>query len=74
MEIVVPNKITRTEAAKGRTYGECIMDEILSVRMVDGEFIPTLRITNKPDRLRRDEAIYYYTQKLRNVWKEIEQY
>lgn len=67
-------KITRTEASKGRTYGECIIDEILSVRMVDGEFIPTLRITNKPDRLRRDEAICYYTQKLRNVWKEIEQY
>lgn len=71
---IVTSTHIRTEAPKGRTYGECVIDELLSIRMIDGEFRTTLRITNKPDRLTREEAITYYTQKLRNVWKEIEQY
>jgi len=31
----------KTEAAKGRTYGECVMDEIMSIRMIDGELHTT---------------------------------
>lgn len=68
------NKLFKTEKAKNRTYGECVMDEIMSVRMIDGEFRTTLRISNKPERLSREEAIRYYTQKLRTVWNQIEQY
>ena len=61
----------KTEAAKGRTYGECVMDEIMSIRMIDGEFRTTLHIKEKPKRLSREEALEYYTQKLRNVWENI---
>ena len=61
----------KTEGAKGRTYGECIMDEIMSIRMIDGEFRTTLHIKEKPKRLSREEALKYYTQKLRNVWANI---
>lgn len=74
IETLTSNKLFRTEASKGRTYGECVMDEIMSIRMIDGEFRTTLRITNKPERLNREEAINYYTQKLRTVWNQIEQY
>lgn len=73
-ETLTSNKLFRTETSKGRTYGECLMDEIMSIRMIDGEFRTTLRITNKPERLNRQEAINYYTQKLRTVWNQIEQY
>lgn len=61
----------KTETAKGRTYGECIMDEIMSIRMIDGEFRTTLHIKEKPKRLNREEALEYYTQKLRIVWENI---
>ena len=61
----------KTEAAKGRTYGECVMDEIMSIRMIDGEFRTTLHIKEKPKRLSREEALEYYTQKLRTVWENI---
>ena len=61
----------KTEAAKGRTYGECVMEEIFSIRMIDGEFRTTLHIKEKPKRLRREEALEYYTQKLRSVWANI---
>jgi hypothetical protein len=62
----------KTENAKGRTYGECIMDELLSIQMIDGEFRPTLHIKEKPKRLRREDALTYYTQKLRNVWERMQ--
>lgn len=62
----------KTETAKGRTYGECIMDEIMSIRMIDGEFRTTLHIKEKPKRLSREEALVYYTQKLRRIWEDIE--
>lgn len=74
IETLTSNKLFRTEGSKGRTYGECVVDEIMSIRMIDGEFRTTLRITNKPERLNREEAINYYTQKLRTVWNQIEQY
>lgn len=61
----------KTEAAKGRTYGECVMDEIMSICMIDGEFRTTLHIKEKPKRLSREEALEYYTQKLRTVWENI---
>lgn len=62
----------KTEAAKGRTYGECVMDEIMSIRMIDGEFRTTLHIKEKPKRLSRKEALEYYTQKLRRIWENVE--
>ena len=62
----------KTEAAKGRTYGECVMDEIMSIRMIDGEFRTTLHIKEKPKRLSREEALEYYTHKLRRIWENIE--
>lgn len=58
----------KTEAAKGRTYGECIVDEIRSIRMIDGEFRTTLHIKEKPKRLSREDALIYYTRKLRTHW------
>lgn len=61
----------KSEAAKGRTYGECIMDEIMSIQMIDGEFHTTLQIKEKPKRLSREDALIYYTHKLRNVWANI---
>jgi hypothetical protein len=61
----------KTEAAKGRTYGECVMDEISSIKMIDGEFRTTLHIKEKPKRLGREDALMYYTQKLRSVWANI---
>ena len=61
----------KTEAAKGRTYGECVMEEIFSIKMIDGEFRTTLHIKEKPKRLGREDALIYYTQKLRSVWENI---
>jgi hypothetical protein len=61
----------KTEAAKGRTYGECVMDEISSIKMIDGEFRTTLHIKEKPKRLNREEALRYYTHKLRRVWENL---
>lgn len=74
IETLTDGKVFKTESAKGRTFGECIMDERMSIRMIDGEFRTTLRINNKPDRLNREEAMSYYTQKLRSVWDEIKRY
>ena len=61
----------KTETAKGRTYCECVMEEIFSIKMIDGEFRTTLHIKEKPKRLSREEALEYYTQKLRIVWENI---
>ncbi|MDD5716820.1 MAG: hypothetical protein PHW64_03380 [Sulfuricurvum sp.] len=58
----------KIETAKGRTYGECIVDEIRSIRMIDGKFRATLQIREKPKRLNRQDALIYYTQKLRAHW------
>lgn len=62
----------KTEGPKGRTYGECVMDEIFSIQMIDGKFRPTLYIKEKPKRLGREAALDYYTQKLRSIWESIE--
>lgn len=59
------------ETAKGRTYGECVMDEIQNIQMVSGRFTPTLKISNKPEPMRKPDALIYYTEKLRRVWNEI---
>lgn len=61
----------KTETAQGRTYGECVVDEISSIKMIDGEFRTTLHIKEKPKRLGREDALIYYTQKLRTVWANI---
>lgn len=63
--------LQKTEASKGRKYGECCIAEIRSIKMVDGKFIQTVHITNKPNPLPRDEAIVYYTKKLKEVWESI---
>ncbi|MDD2367965.1 MAG: hypothetical protein PHQ90_01605 [Sulfuricurvum sp.] len=62
----------KTEAAKGRTYGECVMDELTSVKMIEGVFMTTLHIKDKPKRLSRKEALKYYTHKLRVMWARTE--
>jgi hypothetical protein len=72
MEELYLNKNIRIEYPQNRTYGECIMDEIMSIQMIDGEFMTALHIKNKPKRLSREEALRYYTHKLRNVWESIE--
>lgn len=59
----------RIEYPEGRTYGECIEDEKRSVRMINGRFVSTLQIKNKPFRLSRAEALDYYTKKLQKVWE-----
>lgn len=61
----------KTETAKGRTYGECVMDEIFSIKMIEGQFCMTLQIKEKPKRLSREAALDYYTQKFRSVWVNI---
>lgn len=71
MEEIELHPQIKTEVAKGRTYGECVMEEIFSIRMIDGEFRTTLHIKEKPKRLSRTDALIYYTQKLRNVWGNI---
>jgi hypothetical protein len=68
MEELEQHPRIKTEHAKGRTYGECVMVEIMSIQMIDGEFRTTLHIKEKPKRLNREDALIYYTRKLRNVW------
>lgn len=58
-----------SQSPQGRTYGECIYDELLSIQMIEGKFIPTLHIKDKPKRMNRSDALIYYTQKLRLVWE-----
>ena len=62
------SKHIKIESYNGRTYGECIRDEIDSIRMIDGKFVTTLQIKKKPQRLSRDQALSYYTAKLRAYW------
>lgn len=57
--------------SQGRTYGECVYDELLSIRMIEGKFITTLHIKDKPKRMSRSDALHYYTQKLRQVWENL---
>ncbi len=68
-----PSTYTKTESAKGCTYGECVMDEIMSMKMIDGEFRITLHVKEKPKPLGREDALIYYTQKLRKVWAKLEE-
>ncbi|MFA6628239.1 MAG: hypothetical protein WCS55_00595 [Sulfuricurvum sp.] len=55
----------------GRTFGECIEDEKRSIRMINGRFVPTIRIKDKPPRLKRAEALAYYKKKLQQVWETL---
>ena len=63
-----PSKHAVTKIAKDRTYGECIQMESDSIEMVDGMFRVTLRIVNKPKRMSREDALRYYSKKLREIW------
>ena len=71
MEEIELQSHLKVETAKGRTYGECVMDEIASIKMINGEFRTTLHIKEKPKRLKRQDALVYYTLKLRKVWGEL---
>jgi hypothetical protein len=64
------DKLPKIECSNGRKYGECCIAEQLSVKMVDGTFIQTLQIKDKPRPLKKDEALIYYTQKLRSIWEK----
>ncbi len=66
-----PKRGAIVQYPEGRTYGECFEDEKRSIRMINGRFIPTLRIKEKPFRMNRAEALAYYTQKLQKVWETI---
>jgi len=59
------------ETPNGRTYGECAHAELLSIRMIEGQFISTLHIKDKPKRLSREQAMHYYTQKLKSHFSQI---
>jgi hypothetical protein len=50
MEEIELHSHIKMEMAKGRTYGECVMDEIASIKMINGEFRTTLHIKEKPKR------------------------
>jgi hypothetical protein len=71
LENALPAKNIRIEYPCGRTYGECILEEMMSIRMINGDFYATLHIKDKPKRLRRDEALNYYTNKLRTIWDSL---
>ena len=71
MEEIELHSHIKVETAKGRTYGECVMDEIASVKMINGEFRTALHIKEKPKRFKCQDALVYYTQKLSNVWVNI---
>ena len=71
LEKALPSNNIRSEYPQGRTYGECILEEMMSIRMINGEFQTTLHIKDKPKRLRRDEALSYYTNKLRTIWESL---
>lgn len=71
MEEIELHSHIKVETAKECTYGECVMDEIASIKMINGEFRATLHIKEKPKRLSRKDAAIYYTQKLKNVWGEL---
>lgn len=36
MEEIELHSYLKVETAKGRTYGECVMDEIASIKMING--------------------------------------
>lgn len=65
-----PNKEPNisVEYPNGRTLGECLHAEVLSIKMIDGQFVSTLHIKDKPKRLSREEALIYYTRKLRALY------
>lgn len=62
------NQNVSIDYPRGRTYGECVYDEIMSIQMVEGKFITTIHIKDKPKRMKRSDALAYYTHKLRHVW------
>lgn len=69
------NETSKTRPAvqypEGRMFGECIEDEKRSIRMINGRFVPTIRIKDKPTRLRYSEALNYYKKKLQEVWDQL---
>lgn len=68
---VKPDEFITVESPNGRTYGECAHAEVLSVRMIEGQFVSTLHIKDKPKRLSREQALRYYTQKLRHYYATV---
>lgn len=68
MSSLIPHDLIKTETPRGKTNGECVQAEIDSIRLINGKFVPTLQIINKPKRMPRQEALKYYTPKLKTVW------
>lgn len=67
----LPKRRAEVQYPEGRTFGECIDDEKRSIRMINGRFVPTIRIKDKPPRLKRAEALAYYKKKLQQVWETL---
>lgn len=65
---VKQDKFITIEPPNGRTYGECAHAEVLSIKMISGQFVSTLHIKDKPKRLSRQEALRYYTKKLQECF------
>jgi len=50
------------------TYGEACIEEQFSMRMVNGEAVPSIEHKNKPKRMKREDAAKYYNKKLFDYW------
>ena len=56
------------------TYGEAHIAEQMSLTLVDGVFVKTLHVENKPPPLPPDEAYMHYRVKLFNHWIQNHKY
>jgi hypothetical protein len=54
--------------ANGMTYGECCIAEQDSMILRDGEWVKTVHILKKPQRMVREDADKYYTNKIRDYF------
>lgn len=61
----------KIEYPKGRTFGECVIEEVFSIQMIEGTFVTTICIKDKPKPMSREQAFIYYTKKLRRIWREL---
>ena len=50
------------------TYGEAYTAEKNSIDLVDGKWVKTVHIENKPEPMSREDAVRYYNIKLFNFW------
>ncbi len=50
------------------TYGEAHTREKESLSLINGEWVQTVHIIKKPQRMSREDANKYYTNKIRNYF------